>query len=121
VALVFYWSELERQVRIEGQLEQLDAATADRYFYSRARESQLATWLARQSDVIEGRDILEVSLLQRLAEYDGKPIPRPPYYLAYRVQAAMVEFWQARTDRINDRLRYTHTADGAWAIELLAP
>ena len=121
VALVFYWAQLERQVRVEGQLEALDEATSDRYFYARSRESQVATWLARQSDVIEGRDILEESLLRRLAEFEGQPIPRPPYYLAYRVKPATVEFWQARIDRINDRLRYTPAQGGSWIIELLAP
>ncbi len=121
VALVFYWAELQRQVRVEGRLELLDEAAADRYFYMRARESQLSTWLARQTDLIEGRDTLEESLLQRLEDYQGKPIPRPPYYLAYHVPPSMVEFWQARSDHINDRLRYTQPEPGAWQIELLAP
>jgi len=121
VALVFYWAELERQVRVEGPLEPLDAVISDRYFYLRSRESQVATWLARQSDAINGRDILEESLLQRMAEFEGQPIPRPPYYLAYRVKPAMVEFWQARGERINDRLRYTSAPGGSWIIELLAP
>ena len=107
---MFYWAELERQVRVEGRLVPLDSATADHYFYQRSRESQLTTWLARQSEAIEGRDQLEESLLQRLTEFQGRPVPRPPDYCAYRVQPALVEFWQARTDRINDRLRYTLAA-----------
>ena len=121
VALVFFWAELERQVRIEGQLEPLDEATSDRYFQMRARQSRLATWLARQSDIIEGRDTLEERLLRLLADYDHQPIPRPPYYLAYRVRPALVEFWQARSDYINDRLRYVRRADDSWTIERLAP
>jgi len=121
VALVFYWAELERQVRVEGQLEPLDSATSDRYFYQRSRASQLSTWLAPQSTAVAGRASLEEDLLQRAAAFDGQTVPRPPDYRAYRVRPALVEFWQARTDRINDRLRYTLAADGSWAIQRLAP
>ena len=120
-ALVFHWAELQRQVRVEGTVELLDAAATDAYFYQRARASQFATWLARQSDVLEGREVLEERLLKRLAEYEERPVPRPPYYVAYRVRPAVIEFWQARSDHINDRVRYHCAEDGAWIIDLLAP
>jgi pyridoxamine 5'-phosphate oxidase len=121
VALVFFWAELERQVRVEGKLAALDAAAADRYFYARSREAQLATWAAQQSQALASREVLEASLLERLAQFEGKPVPRPPYYTGFRIEPARVEFWQARTDRLNDRLRYERAADGTWTVELLAP
>ena len=120
-ALVFYWAELERQVRLEGEIERLDGATTDAYFKKRARESQLSTWVARQSEVIDGRDVLEERLLQLLAEHERKPVSRPPYYAGYRVRPSMFEFWQARADHLNDRVRYRRAEDGSWIIELLAP
>ena len=120
-ALVFYWAEFERQVRLEGEVEALDDATTDAYFQKRARESQLATWVARQSEAVEGRDVLEERLLQLLAEHEHKPVSRPSYYAGYRVRASLVEFWQARTDHLNDRVRYRKAEAGSWVIELLTP
>jgi pyridoxamine 5'-phosphate oxidase len=120
-ALAFLWPELERQVRVEGPVETLAEAEADAYFHKRARESQLAAWLAPQSQVVASRAVLEEGLLQVLARYDGRPVPRPPEYTGYRVAPATLEFWQARSDHIHDRLRYRRAPDGAWIIELLAP
>ena len=120
-ALVFYWAEMERQVRIEGRVEPLDDAHSDAYFQKRARESQIAAWAARQSEVIADRAVLEERLLQLLADHEHKPVTRPPYYSAHRLRPAMLEFWQARTDHLNDRVRYTLSEDGTWTIELLEP
>src|SRR5262249_33586723 len=121
VALVFYWAELDRQVRIEGDLSQLDEATADLYFRKRARESQVATWVGRQSEGVPDRAVLEEQFLELLTGRERQPIDRPPTYLAYRVRPAMVEFWQARSDQLHDRVRYTLAEPGAWTIERLAP
>ena len=121
VALVFYWAELDRQVRIEGELTVLDEAAADAYFHKRARESQIATWVGRQSEVVPDRAVLEEQFLALLTGRERQPISRPPTYLAYRVQPALVEFWQARSDQLHDRVRYTLAEPGAWTIERLAP
>jgi len=121
VALVFYWAEMDRQVRIEGELSELDGVTADAYFHKRARESQIATWVGRQSEVVPGRAVLEERFLELLTGRERQPISRPPHYLAYRVRPAMVEFWQARSDQLHDRVRYLQTEPGAWTIERLAP
>ena len=121
VALVFHWPELDQQVRIEGEMMLLDGATADLYFHKRTRESQIATWVGRQSEVVPGRAVLEEQFLELLTGSERQPIRRPSTYLAYRVRPAMVEFWQARSDQLHDRVRYTLVEPGAWTIERLAP
>lgn len=120
-ALVFYWAELERQVRMEGTVEALDEAVTDAYFQMRARESRLAAWAARQSEVIKSRDLLEERLLQVLAEHEDKPVTRPPDTIGFRLRPSMVEFWQARSDHLHDRVHYRLAEDKTWIIELLAP
>ena len=121
VALVFHWAELDRQVRIEGEVSQLDVATADLYFHKRARESQIAAWVGQQSEVVPDRAVLEEQFLALLTSRERLPISRPPTYLAYRVRPVMFEFWQARSDQLHDRVRYTLAEPGAWTIERLAP
>ncbi len=121
VALVFYWAELDRQVRIEGEVSLLDDASADEYFRKRARESQIATWVGRQSDVVPDRAVLEEPFLALLTGRERQPISRPPTYRAYRVRPELFEFWQARSDQLHDRVRYTLAEPGAWTIERLAP
>ena len=121
VALVFYWAELDQQVRIEGELTALDEATADVYFHKRARDSQIATWVGRQSEVVPDRAGLEEQFLALLTGRERQPISRPPTYLAYRVRPAQFEFWQARSDQLHDRVRYTLAEPGAWTIERLSP
>ena len=120
-ALVFHWADLERQVRVEGQVVALEAAETDAFFHQRARESQLAAWAARQSQVIEDRAVLEERLLQLLAAHERAPVERPPAYIGFRVKPSMLEFWQARHDHLNDRVRYRRAEDGSWITELLAP
>lgn len=123
-ALVFYWAELERQVRAEGPVEPMPEAETDASFQQRSRESQLAAWASRQSEVIVDRAVIEERLLQVLAEHDEherRPIERPPDYIGFRLAPVMVEFWQARTDSLNDRVRYRQADDGSWITELLAP
>ncbi len=120
-ALVFHWAELERQVRAEGPVEPLAEAEIEAHFQSRSRESQLAAWASRQSEVIAERAVLEERLLQVMAEHKQQPIARPPFYLGFRLKPVMLEFWQARLDWLNDRVRYEKAEDGSWAIKLLAP
>lgn len=119
-ALVFWWVELERQVRIEGRVERIDAEEADQYFHSRPLGSRLGAWASPQSQVISTRDILEQQLSQLESEYQNQPVPRPPHWGGYRVIPQVIEFWQGRPNRLHDRLRYTKQGE-QWQIERLAP
>jgi pyridoxamine 5'-phosphate oxidase len=119
-ALVFWWGPLQRQVRFEGVIEEVDAAEADEYFASRPRGSQLAAWASAQSSVISGRAALEAEERRHRERFGEDEVPRPPFWGGYRLVPAVVEFWHGRASRLHDRLRYTRTPDG-WRIERLAP
>ena len=119
-ALVFWWQALERQVRVEGTVEQVTEAESDAYFRSRPEGSRLGAWVSRQSAVIPGRAVLEEQLRELRAAYEGREIPRPAYWGGFRVRPERVEFWQGRPSRLHDRLRY-RLAEGAWHRERLAP
>ena len=119
-SLVFYWGELERQVRIEGLASKVSAEESDAYFGSRPRGSQLGAWASEQSRPVEGREKLEDRLRELEAEHRGSEIPRPPFWGGYRVQPEIVEFWQGRENRLHDRLVYRSGDDG-WSIERLQP
>jgi pyridoxamine 5'-phosphate oxidase len=120
-ALVFHWVELHRQVRIAGVVEKVSADESDDYFQSRPRGSRLGAWVSRQSSVLTGRDELEIRLAALTEQYGEGEIPLPPYWGGYRVIPASVEFWQGRTSRLHDRLRYSRQPDGSWRIERLSP
>ncbi|MFN0137625.1 MAG: pyridoxamine 5'-phosphate oxidase [Phycisphaerae bacterium] len=120
-AACFWWEGLERQVRVEGEVSQIDPVESDTYFATRPRESQIGTWVSSQSSVIPGRDALEQQLLQTMARFGHRPIPRPPHWGGYRLRASMIEFWQGREHRLHDRLRYTRQVSGAWLRERLSP
>ena len=120
-ALVCYWIELERQVRISGHVSQVSAEESESYFNSRPLGSQLGAWVSRQSEVVGGRKILEDRLEQLTREYETKPVPLPPYWGGYRVAPDMLEFWQGRPNRLHDRLRYTLQSNSQWLIERLSP
>jgi pyridoxamine 5'-phosphate oxidase len=118
--LLFYWSPLWRQVRIEGEVEKVSESESDEYFHSRALGSKLGAWASDQSQPVESREQLE----QRFEEFNWKfadNVPRPPHWGGYRVKPEMIEFWQGRENRLHDRLRYTLRPGGTWNIERLAP
>jgi pyridoxamine 5'-phosphate oxidase len=120
-ALVFYWGELERQVRVEGHLSRIPEEESDEYFGSRPRGSQLGAWASEQSRPVEGRDPLEERLRNLEAEYEGREVPRPPFWGGYRVEPEVIEFWQGRENRLHDRLVYRRSDDGEWERERLQP
>lgn len=120
-ALVFLWHELERQVRIEGQVERVAAAVSDAYFQSRPRGSQLGAWASSQSQPIASREVLEAQLQAVSQQYADRPVPRPPDWGGYRVCPHTIEFWQGRPNRLHDRLRYRQVDPPTWLLERLSP
>ncbi len=120
-ALVFFWIELERQVRVEGKVEKVSATESDAYFRTRPRGSQLGAWVSKQTEVIASRQVLESKLEQLEQKYAGKEIPRPPHWGGFRVIPSEFEFWQGRPNRLHDRLRYRLAEDGNWIRERLSP
>jgi pyridoxamine 5'-phosphate oxidase len=120
-ALVFYWTELDRQVRITGRVTKTTREESDAYFHTRPVDSQLGAWASNQSAVIAGRDVLEESMRELMGKYEGGEVPLPPYWGGYRLAPASVEFWQNRPSRLHDRLRYRRQANDEWLIERLAP
>jgi len=119
-ALVFFWKEIERQVRIEGVVEKISAAESDAYFFSRPEGSRVGAWASPQSTVIENRELLETNARYYTAKFKNS-IPRPPHWGGYRVMPLKIEFWQGRSNRLHDRIQYTKTTEGSWKAERLAP
>ena len=119
-ALVFFWPEIERQVRIQGVAQKMSPEESAAYFATRPRSSQLGAWASRQSEVLGSRQELEQRFASLEREYEGSRIPRPPNWGGYRIRPKVMEFWQGRPSRLHDRLRYTETAAG-WNLERLAP
>jgi len=120
--LLFYWAELERQVRIEGAVSKVAAEDSDRYFATRPREARLGAWASPQSRVIADRAWLEGELARARDRFAaaGDAVPRPPHWGGYRVEPQAIEFWQGRASRLHDRVRYRAEAS-RWRIERLAP
>ena len=119
-ALLFHWKSLRRQVRIEGAVELVTTAEADAYFASRARDSQLGAWASDQSRRMESRRNFESRFEEMERLYDGKAIPRPPFWNGYRVNPTRIEFWTERPHRLHER-RLFERADGGWTEGLLYP
>ena len=124
-ALLFFWPELERQVRIEGTVAKVDALESTAYFASRPRGARLGAWASPQSETIDGRGVLEALFAAAEARYAnvGNDIPRPPHWGGYRLAPSMLEFWQGRQSRLHDRIRYRRNPKNAqgWIIDRLAP
>ena len=120
-ALCFYWSALDRQVRISGRVTKTTREESTSYFHTRPVDSQLGAWASNQSAVIESREVLEEKMRQLVREYEGGEVPLPPYWGGYRLAPEVIEFWQNRLSRLHDRLRYTRQPGGEWLIERLSP
>lgn len=120
-ALVFYWPELDRQVRIEGTVTKVSPEESDGYFRTRPREAQVSAWASQQSEIIESREELDRRFEELTKQFEGKPVPRPPHWGGYRLKPTRIEFWQARYARLNDRIVYELQADSRWSIKRLAP
>jgi pyridoxamine 5'-phosphate oxidase len=121
-ALTFHWPDLERQIRIEGRVEQTTAAESDEYFRTRPSTSRIGAWSSPQSEVISDRGSLEALFARFRADHpDDSAIPRPPNWGGFRVVPERIEFWQGRPSRLHDRLRFRRDADGEWILERLAP
>lgn len=119
-ALVFFWPELERQVRIEGKVSKLTDKQSDEYFKTRPEGSKIGAWASPQSQVIPNRKYLENLKSDFHEEFSKRTIKRPPNWGGYVLAPTCIEFWQGRADRLHDRIQYTLT-NGVWTIERLAP
>lgn len=119
-SLLFHWSVLERQVRIEGRTERVSEAESAAYFASRGRGSQLGAWASHQSAVLAGREELEAQLREIEARFKGQEVPLPSFWGGYRLVPDRLEFWQGRVNRLHDRLCYTRK-NAMWSVTRLAP
>jgi pyridoxamine 5'-phosphate oxidase len=131
-ALVFFWKELERQIRIEGTVEKVSAEESDRYFNSRPASSRIGAWASPQSAVIENRMVIEQNVERYSSIFANDSIERPDHWGGYIVKPTSIEFWQGRSSRLHDRIKYTlensaynaatdTRSDAPWKIERLAP
>lgn len=118
--LLFYWSQLWRQVRAEGYIEKVSTAESEAYFQSRPLGSRLGAWASNQSEVVETREVLEARFAE-LEKRFGEDVPRPKHWGGYRLKPNSIEFWQGRDNRLHDRLLYRLKEDGGWSIERLGP
>lgn len=120
-ALVFYWPQLERQVRVEGEIERTSEQESQEYFQTRPRESQIGAWASPQSNVVADREVLEQRARELEEYYRDREIECPPHWGGYRLRPDRIEFWKGRVGRLHDRLLYIRLADGDWTIKRLAP
>jgi pyridoxamine 5'-phosphate oxidase len=120
-ALVFYWPQLERQVRVEGKAEKTSAEESAAYFRTRPRESQIGAWASPQSEVISARDLLEQRAHELAEQYCDREIDCPAHWGGFRLKPDRIEFWKGRVGRLHDRILYELQPDHTWAIKRLAP
>ncbi|WP_207427355.1 pyridoxamine 5'-phosphate oxidase [Pedobacter sp. SYSU D00535] len=120
-ALLFFWGELERQVRIEGHIEKVSKEDSERYFHSRPKQSQLGALASQQSQEVGSREVLESALERLQTEYQDKEVPKPSHWGGYIVKPQIVEFWQGGPGRLHDRIVYKKTNKNTWKIVRLAP
>ncbi|KAK0469009.1 pyridoxamine 5'-phosphate oxidase [Desarmillaria tabescens] len=119
-ALVFYWREAHRSVRVVGKAERVSKEETEEYFRSRPRESQLGAWASKQSSVV-GEGELTARLEELRVRFEGKEVEVPDFWGGWRVLPSEVEFWSGKPSRLHDRVRYLRKADGEWNVERLAP
>ena len=119
-ALVLYWRELDRQVRVKGPVERLPVAASDEYFATRPREAQIGAWASPQSEPIPDRAALDAWVEDVEDRFSGREVPRPDSWSGYALRPEQIEFWQGQAARLHDRFLYTREDDG-WRLERLAP
>jgi pyridoxamine 5'-phosphate oxidase len=120
-ALVFYWPQLERQVRVEGKVERTSDDESDAYFKTRPRESQIGALASPQSEVVPSREMLQQRVRELEELYSSREVERPAHWGGYRLSPERIEFWKGRAGRLHDRISYERQTDGTWAIKRLAP
>jgi pyridoxamine 5'-phosphate oxidase len=120
-ALVFYWAQLDRQVRVEGKVSKTSAEESAAYFATRPRESQIGAWASPQSEVISAREVLEQRAHEVADQYCDREIDCPAHWGGYRLAPDRIEFWKSRVGRLHDRILYELQPDGRWTIKRLAP
>ena len=120
-ALVFYWSQFDRQVRIEGTVQRTSAEESQAYFKTRPRESQIGALASPQSEAIESRAVLETRVAELEELYSDRDIECPEHWGGYRVKPSRIEFWKGRLGRLHDRIIYERGSDNEWKISRLAP
>jgi pyridoxamine 5'-phosphate oxidase len=119
-ALVFYWQPLDRQVRIEGAVEKASEAESDSYWVTRPRDSQISAWASQQSKPLKNREELVERVEKIRAQYDGKSVPRPPFWGGFLLKPEAIEFWINRDNRLHDRYLFTRASKG-WSRHILSP
>ena len=120
-SLVFFWKELERQVRIEGMVERIPEKESEDYFQSRPAGSRIGAWASPQSTVIDNREVIESNVKELEKKFSDGVIPRPEHWGGYVVKPANIEFWQGRSSRLHDRVKYVHQLGNKWHMIRLAP
>lgn len=120
-AMLFHWKSLRRQIRIEGPVGPVEEATADAYFATRSRDSQLGAWASDQSRPLASREMFLNRYEEMRQQFDGKDVPRPPHWSGLRIAPERIEFWQDREHRLHERWVFTRTASGEWEHGMLYP